>query len=112
MKNLTTIGVLCVLGLFMVSASHGAPKAEPKPTKASVAMIHVIKGCAACEAMQVWLSGGGVELEITSVQQGAYSVYPTVVYSDKFIDNGDRMYKQQVVIPQKICIVSCSSGTN
>ncbi len=114
MKIFTKLCVLCILGLFVISSSQAAPKAKekPKPAKACVSTIHIIQGCSACEAMKEWLGKGGVELDITSVQQGAYAMYPTVVYSDKFVDHGERMYKQEVVIPQKICVISCSIGMN
>lgn len=106
--------MLCILGLFMISGGQGAPKAKanPKPAKACVSTIYVIKGCSACEAMQEWLAKGGVELDVTHVQQGTHKLYPTVLYSDKVTDHGDRMYKQQVVIPEKICVISCSVGMN
>jgi hypothetical protein len=103
--------VLLILAVFTVGGSYGAPIAKPRST-VSITKIHVIKGCSSCEAMQEWLAKGGVELDVQNVQQGSYALYPTVIYSDNFVDHGDRMYKQQVVIPQKICVVSCSVGMN
>ncbi len=112
MKIFTRLCMMCILGLLVVSSSQAAPKAKPKPAKVCVSMIHMIKGCSACEAMTGWLGKGGVELDVSSVPQGSFKLYPTVVYSDKYVDNGERMYKQEVEIPRKICVVSCSVGMN
>lgn len=100
--------LLCLVNLMLTASADAAKKATP----VCVDKIHVIKGCAACETMMAWLKQGGVKLEITHVEQGAYSLYPSVVYSDKYVDHGDRMYRQDVAIPGKICIISCSIGTN
>ncbi len=106
--------ILCLVCFLCAVVTAPAIRAAEKPatTKACVEKIHVIKGCAACEAMQDWLRKGGVELDITHVQTGPFKLYPMVVYSDKKADHGDRMYRQQVTIPGKICVESCSIGTN
>lgn len=102
--------ILCLLCVCSVLAGPGAFGAK-KP-EICVDKLHVIKGCAACETMMEWLRAGGVNLEISHVEQGAFKLYPMVLYSDKSGDHGDRMYKQQVTIPGKICVISCSIGTN
>lgn len=113
--------ILLAVGLALVMAGLAAPAgmaAEKKPaapkkpaSPVCVAQIHVIKGCGACEAMEQWLVAGGVKLERTEVEQGAYKQYPTVTYTDKTSDHGEKMYKREVSIPAKICVVSCSFGT-
>lgn len=98
--------------MLFAGTSTAPAKPKPKPVaKPCVAVLHVIKGCAACEAMQKWLRDGGVKLEVADVERGAYRLYPTVVYSDKKTDHGERMYKQQASIPEKMCVISCSVGT-
>jgi hypothetical protein len=96
-------------GLHLAAKEPAKTKAKPA-AKPCVALVNVIKGCSACEAMQQWLRAGGVELDVTNVEHGKYKLYPTVVYSDKTVDHGERMYKQQVTIPEKLCVVSCSVG--
>lgn len=98
-------GLLLALLILTPAIGHAKPSTKP-----CVATIHVIKGCAACEAMQKWLRDGGVKLDVANVERGAYKLYPTVVYSDKKADHGERMYKQQASIPEKICVISCSVG--
>ncbi len=105
----------CLLGLMLMGGLATEVNAQPKEKveeKVCVARIHVIKGCAACEAMQEWLVKAGIKLERQDVEQGPYRLYPTVVYSDKTVDHGERMYRQLVSIPEKICVISCSVGTN
>jgi len=107
------LALLVCFTLIGVSTSKaGAPgKAAEKKPRPCVTRVHVIKGCSACEAMQTWLRGGGVELDVANVEQGAYKLYPTVEYSDRAVDHGERMYKQEATIPTKLCVISCSVGT-
>lgn len=100
---------IITLMLAMVIVAPGSGVAKP-PGKPCVTTIHVIKGCAACEVMEKWLRDGGVKLDVVHVERGDYKLYPTVVYSDKKADHGERMFKQQASIPQKICVISCSVG--
>ena len=58
-----------------------------------------------------WLKKGGVKIEISDVQTGPYKLYPTIVYSDKTTDNGEKMYQHAAAIPEKICIIRCNVGT-
>lgn len=106
--------ILC--GLFLCSMTWGlGSAAQAQGTKkpaVSVAAVHVITGCEACETMLNWLKRGGVKLDMRRVEQGRYELYPTVVYSDKRTDHGDRMYQQSVRIPKEICVFVCSVGTN
>lgn len=108
-SSLYIFAILLATIFANVNATNAKAPAKPA-ARACVSVIHVIKGCAACEAMQKWLRDGGVKLETTNVEQGAYKLYPTVVYSDKKADHGERMYKQQAIIPEKICVISCSVG--
>lgn len=115
MVRLLKAGLAVVAGLILMVLTAApvcaAEKGAAAKAKARVSQIHVIRGCTACEAMQAWLKKGGVTLEIVNVQQGAYALYPTVVYSDRTSDHGDRMYRQQVQIPRKLCVVVCEYGT-
>lgn len=105
------LGILCLAGAILFPLVSEAKSPAKAPAKVCVSRINVIEGCSACETMQNWLRAGGVKLETTSVDRGSYKLYPTVEYSDKTVDHGRRMYKQQVVIPEKICVISCSVGT-
>lgn len=114
MKYLLLVLLLAVSVVAVPVGAASPQKAATKPKaapKACVSKIHVIKGCSACETMQKWLRDGGVELDVINVEQGEFALFPTVVYSDKFRDHGERMYKQEVTIPGKLCVVSCSVGT-
>lgn len=104
------LGLLLTMLLIPASATAAEKKSPAAKPKVSVSQIHVIKGCTACETMQAWLKQGGVKLEIVNVQQGNYALYPTVLYSDRTADHGDRMYKHQVQIPGKVCVVVCEYG--
>ena len=109
MKNLLLF-LICVLGIVMVPCSQAASK-PAKAVKPCVSQIHVIKGCPACEAMQNWLKKAGFKLSVTNIEQGHYKLYPTVIYSDKTADHGERLYRQEVGVPETICVLSCSFGT-
>lgn len=109
MTRFLLIPALVICFIFSLPMANAASKSKPR--KPCVAAIHVIKGCTACETMQKWLRDGGVKLEVTHSERGPYSLYPTVVYSDNYRDHGDRMYRQQVTIPEKLCVFSCSVGT-
>lgn len=102
--------VSLALGAFFLAVAPAAVHAQ-KAAKPCVDTIHVIKGCGACEAMQEWLKKAGVKLELTKTSATHYEMYPTVIYTDKKSDHGQRMYEQKVVIPKKICVIINNSGT-
>lgn len=114
-KMVVALGVGVAVCGAMAPAAWAAEKKAPAKAKPAapvcVAQIYVVKGCAACEAMEQWLKAGGVKLERIDVEQGPHKQYPTVTYSDKSVDHGEKMYKKEVAIPAKICVVSCTFGT-
>lgn len=111
-KTLALLLGLMLTPLFIPASAQAAEKKSPATkTRPRVSQIHVIQGCTACETMLNWLRQGGVKFDTTRVQQGSYDLYPTVLYSDRTADHGDRLYAQKVQIPEKICLVVCQSGT-
>lgn len=100
-----------MVGLSTAAAEKPKKPAPAKDAKPCVEKLHVIYGCNVCETMVDWLKKGGVELDYTEVQNGAFRLYPMVVYSDKTMDHGERMYKQEVSIPAKLCVIRCNVGT-
>jgi hypothetical protein len=105
------------LPLTASAAKSGKSTARPpasKKDKAAVCVkkLNVIEGCEVCGAMMEWLKKGGIKLDMSHVDHGAYPLYPTVEYSDGTQDHGEKMYAQEVQIPARICVISCSSGTN
>jgi len=84
------------------------PKA-PAKAKPCVEKIHIIYGCHTCEAMLEWLKKGGVKIEMTDIQTGAYKLYPTVQYTDKSADHGELMYAHKAGIPEKLCVIRCNA---
>lgn len=95
-----------------------APKpAAPKANKATsetlcVAQLNVVEGCEVCETMMGWLKKGGVKLKTKEIETGKYKLYPTVEYSDKSTDHGEKIYEQTAQIPQELQVVRCKSVSN
>lgn len=90
----------------------GQQASKPKPpakAKLCVEKIHIIYGCKTCEAMLDWLKKGGVKIDVTDIQTGAYKLYPTVQYTDKSVDHGELMYEHKAGIPEKLCVIRCNA---
>lgn len=105
----TLVAILFVFaGLVTPGFAEPAGNAKPAKSKLCVAKIHIIYGCQTCEAMLEWLKKGGVKIEMTDVQTGAYKLYPTVQYTDKATDHGELMYEHKAGIPEKLCVVRCN----
>lgn len=109
LMTLMMAGIMCEPAVAK-DASPAKP-AKPAPAKqVCVAKAHVIYGCKTCEAMMDWLKKGGVKLDIQDVQTGPYKLYPTIIYSDKSSDNGEKMYQHVAQIPSTLCVVRCNVG--
>lgn len=71
--------------------------------------LNVIEGCEACEALMDWLKSGGVKLKINKIETGKFKLFPTVEYSDKSSDHGEKLYEQTAQIPATLTVVSCKT---
>jgi len=112
---LSSVAIALALPVSAAKAAKSpakAPVSSKKKAVVCVQKLNVIEGCEVCAAMLDWLKKGGIKLDISHVEHGAYPLYPTVQYSDGTSDHGEKMYKQEVQIPTHLCVVSCTSGMN
>jgi len=94
------------LGAGAAAADEGNSKQAPVVP----VQIHVVEGCDACAALLNHLAAAGVKLVAKKVDRSNCSAFPTVVYSDKTSDHGERIYNRQVPMPKSVKVEDARSA--
>lgn len=79
--------------------------AHAKPRKKSsvrVVSVYTLAGCETCASLKRRLRRSGASLEISSVPEHYFDLYPTVIYSNQKSDNGERIFQGRCSIPKSI----------
>jgi hypothetical protein len=92
--------------------SSSTPKKKSSSTQSSSrsssvrpVTVYTLAGCDRCAALTSKLRRNGVRLSVSPAYERYFDLYPTVIYSNRTRDHGDRIFNGRVSYPRSLEVV-------